>query len=56
MTTSKRRTKTSGHSYVQHWTRQEQIDNAFLDETLAEMSPALGADEEPSEKARRLKA
>lgn len=37
------------------WTRQEQIDNAFLDDTLQEMLPILMKGEKPSKKAQREK-
>ena len=41
MTTRKRRTKLSGRSYVRHWTREEQIENAKEDGTAEEMVPPL---------------
>ena len=45
MTTRKRRTRKSGKTYVRHWTREEQIENAMEDETVEEMSPPLTAEE-----------
>ncbi len=41
MTTKARRTKASGRSWVRHWTRKEQIDNAYEDGTEEEMQPPL---------------
>ncbi len=48
MPTKKRRTKKSGFSYVRHWTRKEQIDNAYRDGTEDEMQPPLTARERRS--------
>ncbi len=37
------------------WTRQEQIDNAFLDDTLQEIKPSIEPGEGPTQKARKEK-
>lgn len=37
-----------GMTFTEHWTRQEQIDNAVADGTLSEMKPPLKAGESPS--------
>ncbi len=36
-----RRGKDAGRSRVYHWTRKEQIDNAYEDGTVDEMQPPL---------------
>ena len=45
MTTRQRRTAKSGRSYVRHWTREEQIENAKEDGTAEELQPPLTNDE-----------
>lgn len=41
MPTKPKRTEKSGRSYIQHWTREEQIENAKESDTIEEMKPPL---------------